>query len=269
MYCERKVMENTVENNEKPPDFKEILLSGVEPAWCVDGRCDNTIENGPQMLGGSLHSVVLSAIATNSVFDQEYVDKNLLELHQNGFRLGVHRGSHKHPEDGTCDCGFADKLPAIIQKAKDQRVEITRRLMDVYRENGEAIGLSESEFSQVIENAYKSIEEFDLENIQVKGEKLVSIGEGNGAVAENLEGDHGETVCFVNLKENTTLDTIGMNEQGTQAFNLDLWMAMKQSESLGVSKDLAMGGSLILYQATEMVLVEDNGKTALPVVVRS
>jgi hypothetical protein len=38
---------------------------------------------------------------------------------------------------------------------------------------------------------------------------------------------------------------------------------------LGVGAEFAMAASLILYQATEIILVENNGKRALPIVIHS
>ncbi|MBI2029985.1 hypothetical protein HYT02_06205, partial [Candidatus Gottesmanbacteria bacterium] len=89
--------------------------------------------------------------------------------------------------------------------------------------------------------------------------------ESKKGTIENLNGLHEEQVAFVNLRPNTTLDTNNLNREGKQAFNLDLWAAVEQSKELGVPEDFARDASLILYMATEMVLVEKNGKPALPV----
>ncbi len=252
------------------PSFLETAITGTEPPWCVDGRPDPQKDKGPQMLGGSLHPVVLKAIWENQPFNQLFAAENLNALKNTGFALGVHWGSHKH--EGTSDCGFADYLPKIIAKAQEQQYEIIRRLLAVYQQNQAVfnqIGLSQEQFITMLNQAYQKINAFLNTQVEIKGEALISLAETLGAQVENLEGDHQEQAAFVNLKKGVTLNTNLLNEQGRQAFNLDLGSAIHQAGALGVPDDFAIAASLILYQATEMVLVEDRQKPSLPVVVHS
>jgi hypothetical protein len=237
--------------------FIEKTLTGNEPARCVDGRPAQKSPQGPQMLGGSLHPLVMDAIITNRDFDASAISAGLRNLSESGFSIGVHWGPHKH-EDKS-DCGFGDRIKDIIQTAKDQEKEITKRLIDVYKDEGIA--------TNTLANSYNLISRYDLNKVKITGEKLISSCEENGAAAETLEEEHKEQAAFVNLKIGTTLDTKEVNKQGGQAFNLDLWAAIEQGLVLtkNASVETLRDLSLILYMATEMVLVEQKGKPKLPI----
>lgn len=250
------------------PAFLTLSVDNTKQAWCVDGRPDLKSVKGPQMLGASLHPVALKAIYQRLNFNETLITDSFQTLRQTGFALGVHRGSHQH--EGVSDCGFADRMLEIILKAQNQQAEITSRLLAVYRDNQavfESQQITESGFSQMLSSAFTSIQQYSTEKIQIKGEALIAKACALGATVANLTGDHQEQVAFVNLKEGVTLNTNNLNRQGQQAFNLDLWMAIKQAEALGVDKSFALASSLILYQATEMVLVEDKSKPKLPIII--
>ena len=221
------------------------------------------------MLGGSLHPLVLKALAKGTRFNEQFVLENSTVLKNAGYSLGVHRGIHYDRENCKSDCGFADNLPNIIQKAKDSKEEITNRLLAVFdRYSSSFDGVSKDEFKQTIDSAYAKIVAFDPDHITCIGDALISLEETyEHADVEHLEGDHNEVCVFVNLKTNTTLDTESGNARGLQAFNLDLWAVVEQSRVLGVDSSFARAASLILYQATEMVLVEDKGKQALQIYI--
>lgn len=250
----------TTEPMKDLPKFIEKSITKSEAPRCVDGRPAHESEQGPQMLGGSLHPLVLEAIIDNSDFDNAFVENGLRNLSESGFVTGVHRGHHKDAEQGKSDCGFSDRLPEIIDTAKSNRDEISRRLKGIYLANGiDANSLSPS---------YDLLSNYDSSKIKIKGESLIGLSETNKATVEELQGDHQEQAAFVNLKPDTTLDTKEVNKQGKQAFNLDLGEAIKQGIFLTkASPDTLRDLSLIMYQATEMVLVEQKGKPALPVVL--
>lgn len=251
-------MTEAVVQSEIPmPEFKTMPTTLSMPARCVDGRPDFSRTNqGTQLPGGSIFPIVLNSLEHQKAITQETVNSSLstLKSEPNNFGIGDHRDNHHH-EGGACGCGFADRLPDIIKKAQDQRAEITKRLSD--------LGING------IEESYDVIKKYPLDHIQAKGEQLVSPIEANGGVIEMLDGEHNEQIAFVNLEENTTLDTNGLNKNGQQAFNLDLWAAVKQAQALGASEKFARGASLILYMATEMVLVEDKGKKPLQVLIHT
>lgn len=274
MTLDQHVQPN-VESLNNTPRFVELKLSGGEAPWCVDGRPDYQKSKGPQMLGGSLQPVVLKTIWNEAYLDRNFVLDSLNKLKESGFVLGVHWGSH-HVEGKASDCGFADKLRLIIAKAREEKPEISRRLRRLYKNNPaafEALGMAtETDFLARLEDAYKKINAFGdnrEDRVKIYGEELINTGIEAGAEVENLEGEHGEKAAFVNLKEGVTLDTNRLNKEGQPAFNLDLWAAVKQAEILGVGGGFARVASLILYQATEMVLVEDNGKPALEVIIHT
>ncbi|MDZ4228088.1 MAG: cadmium-containing carbonic anhydrase [Candidatus Levybacteria bacterium] len=237
------------------PKFIEKNISKTEAPRCVDGRPAHKSEQGPQMLGGSLHPLVLESIIGNSDFDDISVRNGLQKLSEAGFSIGVHRGHHRDAEQGKSDCGFSDKLPEIINTAKNNRDEISKGLSGICTNS--------------LSTSYDLLSNYDTGKIKIKGEPLISLSEANKATVEDLEGDHQEQVAFVNLKKNTTLDTQEVNKQGRQAFNLDLWAAVEQSAVLAnnVKPETLRDLSLILYMATEMVLVEQKGKSPVPVIL--
>jgi hypothetical protein len=241
--------------------FTEKKLTGNEPARCVDGRPAHESPQGPQMLGGSLHPITLNAIITDREFDESAVRKDLQILKESGFMLGVHRGHHKDEKQGKSDCGFADRIKEIIQASKDNKEEILKRLGNVYKLNGID--------TNAVQSSYAFISNFTLEKIKITGEKLIRSSQESGAEIEDLEGDHQEQAAFVNLKPETTLDTQALNKSGKQAFNLDLWAAIQQGLVLikNANVETLRDLSLILYQATEMVLVEQKGKSPLPAIL--
>jgi hypothetical protein len=239
-------------------DFLTKNLKGAEPARCVDGRPDPNSPQGPQMLGGSLHPLVVSMILANEKFNTQAIEFKLKILKENNFVIGVHWGAHKH-EDKS-DCGFADRLRDILQTAKDNQGEILKRLKNIYSVNNID--------TQTLKNAYEFISNYGINDIEIIGKELIDFLIKNSAQIENLQGDHGEQATFVNLKSNTTLDTQKLNSQNKQAFNLDLWTAILQTKVLTEkNEDLIRDLSLILYLSTEMVLVEQKGKSPLPIIL--
>src|SRR3972149_5437049 len=106
--------------------FKEKMLTGSEPARCVDGRPSPGSQQGPQMLGGSLHPILLDAISQQKDFNETTVAEDLKTLQGAGLKTGAQRGKQKSGE--ASDCVFADRLPDIIKTATDRRGIITDRL---------------------------------------------------------------------------------------------------------------------------------------------
>lgn len=245
--------------------FREIKITAQKSPWCVDGRKSEGSEKGPQMLGATLHPLVLKAIAGSSVFDSSFIAENVQVLKSAGFGIGVHRGSHKHGEKS--DCGFSDNLKAVFEKVGIAREEIRAVLKKVYVDNADVLGEMSEE---VFEKAFDAITAYSTENLKLTGEALIAeVAKIEDIQVIDLQGEHGEKAAFINLKKSTTYDTNNADKAGRQAFNLDLWAVNQQAEVLGVKKDFAAVASLILYVATEMVLVEDKGKARLDVVVHN
>lgn len=238
-------------------EFIEKKLQGNEPDRCVDGRQDTMSKQGAQMPGGSLFPITIEAIANNRILNEELLNTHLQTLKGNNVKPGFHRGSHQSREKNVCDCGFCDRLSQIVKTAKTRKEEITQRIISVYQEHGiDTTSLSAT---------YDVFDAFKLNNVQMAGERIILAAEKSGAHVELAQGDHAEEVAFVNLKKRTTFDTQKANSQNKQAFNLDLWKAIEEAQILGVDPKFARDASVILYQATEMVLVEDKGKPALSV----
>lgn len=249
-------------------DFQAISVSQDISPWCVDGRPDFSKIKGPQMLGGSLHPVLLWLIENRRELNADSLTEGLALLKSKGFGIGVHRDEHAAHADSAenkSGCGFADKTPLILKTALEKQESISSAIVKVYDNNKDRMG--EMAISQILENAYGQLANYDPEKIKDGGEKLIAQAEKDGCQVIIMAGDHRESVAFVNLQENSTLDTNLVNQQNNQGFNLDLWMVIKQAKALGVNEDFAIGASLILYVATEIVLVEMNGKPGLPVMV--
>ena len=247
-------------------DFEVKPLTGNEPARCVDGRPSPGSEQGPQMLGGSLHPILLDAIFHDKDLDEATVAKGLKTLQNAGIKTGGHRGEHRNGEKS--DCGFADRMPDILKTAIAKREMITERLVNILIANRARLnGFMPSSPKGFIDEAFDKIASWDLSRIKIKGNPLVTLLENSGSHIDSVVGDHREEVVFLNLDGDSTLDTAGLNEQGRQGFNLDIMHAIGQSATLGVSESFSTAASIILFQATELVLVEDKGKEALPVAI--
>lgn len=249
------------------PNFIEKPLVGSKPPRCVDGRPSSDSAHGPQMLGGSLHPLLLESIFSGSDLDANRVSVVLQALHKSGVKTGAHRGEHAHEE--TSDCGFADKMRDIVATAIAKRELVSRRLQEVFKANQNMFHSDFTSFRGLLNNAYNLIEAYSPGKIKLAGEALVKKVEDSNSKIETVDGDHAEQVAFVNLKDNATLDTVGLNLQGQQGFNLDLPEAAKQASKLGVPESFSIPASLILYQTTEIVLVENKGKPPLPVEINS
>lgn len=262
------VEQDTAKESHMTAPFIEKSLEGTEPPRCVDGRFCPDSNQGPQLLGGSAHPIVLNAIYNNSEINQETVVTNVNSLQSDGFKTGAHRGQHR---DGVVsDCGFADRMPEIIRTAQNQRDVITDRLEKAYEANKDIFDqFNLPPFKSLINSVFEKIATYDPNRIKVTGEALVGLMEDSRSTVETVTGDHAEEVAFLNIKDKATLDTRKLNEQGGQGFNLDLLPAVQQAASLGVPSEFSIPASLILYQATGMVLVEGKGKPALPVQIHS
>jgi hypothetical protein len=242
----------------KSISFIETQTDKTKSPGCVDGRLDNESKLGFQMLGGSLHPIVVEAIMRDRNITSALVEVGISKLRKSGFAIGVHRGHHRNAEEGKSDCGFADRLPEIINYAKNNRTEILKILNETYETN--------SFSADSLPSSYDLLSNYDpAERIKIKGEPLIALFEVNNANIENLEGDHQESAAHINIKRNTTLNRLELNKQGKQAFNLDLGPVIEQTEALMENGDpeTIRDLSLILYVATPIVL----GKPALPVFV--
>lgn len=250
-------------------DFFELQLTGEEPAWCIDGRPETRISKGPQMPGGSLFPIIISAIYNAEDLNPIRVTAAGKKLQNSGYRLGVHRGEHKKPETKKSDCGLADNLVTIFTTVIDKKAEISQRLTEVYEQNREIFAGLSRPFPELLPAVYEKIAAYPADRLKLSGEDLIATVEGMGAEVQNLEGSHQEKTAFVNVKIKTTLDVLKANQEGKPAFNLDLWAATEQAAALGVDTEFAMTAALIFYQATEMVLVEDKGKPGLAIKIHS
>lgn len=259
---EEQPMDQLIGKEQSLPAFKEIPVAPGVPPRCVDGRPAPESQQGYQSLGGNMQEIVVHAIATSTPLTAEFINTDMQALQQQGEKLGLHRGSHMKPEANVCDCGFCDKLQGIVAKAKTEKTEIMRRLQELFAQNA-----ADLPSFNLIEQAYALLDQYDVANIQITGEDIIAVGEKNGATVETVQADHAEAQAFLNLKPGVTLDTKGMNADGNQAFNLDVPSVVDRATKLGVAAETTIGLSAILYMATEMVLVEDKGKPALPVVL--
>ncbi|MGB9707695.1 MAG: hypothetical protein ACPL1D_03005, partial [Microgenomates group bacterium] len=119
-------------------DIRQFSFVAVDPLqkapFCVDGR-KGKVEGEvygpyPQMLGGSLMSVVLEWLMNKPEQNLSQVLPEVFKkLKDQGYPLGVHTSTHAH--EGKSDCGFADNLGKILLTFNnnfDQIKEIIRGL---------------------------------------------------------------------------------------------------------------------------------------------
>lgn len=258
---------NTIMETSTIPVFIAKPLNPGTPARCVDGRPSQDSPQGPQMLGGSLHPILLGAIYHNTDFDRKTIVERIATFQESGIQTGAHRDTHGN--ETNSGCGFADRLPDILATAVKNRAEITQGLENLYKANRQEFPTTDKSFAALVENAYAKIAAFSLDKIGLVGNPLVTTLEQSGSSIETVEGGHAEEIAFVNTAEGTTLDTRALNGRSEQGFNLDLPEVEKQAKILGIPEEFTKPASLILYKATEMVLVEDKGKPALPVEIHS
>jgi len=252
---------------EMKTNFITKELTGNEPVRCVDGRPAPDSTQGPQMLGGTLHPILLEAIISHKDFTKESVTKGIKTLKNGGYHPGIHRGEHANENDS--DCGFADKMPIILKTAIEKEELITQRLLALMDANQEQFPIPIEFAEGFIEKAFKMLKNYSPDKIKITGEELIKTSEKAGAISQAVNGDHQEKVAFINLVEGATLDTITLNENENQAFNIDYHPVRAQSMYLGVPEIDSLLLTGILYQATEIVLVEDKGKKPLPVEIHA
>ncbi len=239
--------------------LKSNYIDVVEskPATCVDGRCCDELDYGisPQTLGGTIHFYVLKALKDSLSFTESssLVDPILVE---NGFGLG----GHNHDGD-TCDCGFAANNKIILQRVVSESKEIQSRLL------GLGVEIPDKNLKEIIRD-FEALLEIQDPHYPTGDELVANIGQTDAKIYK-LNGSHQEIAAMVNLVESKTFDTNKADENNSQAFNLDLWYVLKVAKVLGLDETYAKEVSLMLYVATEMVLVEDKGNQALPVYVVS
>lgn len=249
--------------------YPETSVNKHHAPWCVDGRPDFDRSKGPQMLGGSINPILLKSLFDNTSFGEADILLYANLLIKNGFKIGVHRGQNKNLKENKSDCGFADNLVTIIKTAKDNKTAITKNLSEIFEKYQGLLNISKVKFMSNVELTFEKIVDFDLENIKIVGENLISLLEKLGEPALELEGSHQEVAAFIDFEDERTLDTNRINSKHRQYFNLDIWEVVDQTEVLKINKDFAIFASLILYLATEIVLVEEKGKQALPVYVHT
>lgn len=237
-----------------PFSFIERPIVGIRPARCVDGREDPQSLLGPQMPAGSIHVILIDAIYKGYNVTPKTLETGFTQLRHSGYKPGLHRGHHNDPQKNISDCGAADRAQLIFAVAQGHREKILERLRPVYAQHADLLGPI-----TMLETAYEKIKAYDQKKITITGEKLVATAENLGANVEKVAGNHCERIAFINLKPGITFDTKTANNQGWQAFNVDVIEVMKQAIVFGIDPFFAAAVSLPFYVATKMVLVEKYG----------
>ena len=257
--------------------FKYIKIGKpkLSSPFCVDGRPGQREINGqkikaayPQMLGGSLNSVIIAGVLKTDKNDQPLlVSKNFLtlgkeifsQLRKASFGLGLHTGIHANPEKHTSDCGFADNLKKIIGYLRENhREEIWQILQTAQLIPNNDRG----KWNRII----KKLKKINLDKLP-NGETIINkLKNEEGVAFQTLTGNHQEEAAIVNYKNRNTLDVD--NSQEKPAFNLDMWRVTTETRALRIDPYDGEILTLGLYTATEIALVEDKGKRRLPFVIR-
>ena len=235
---------------------------------CVDGRApisfalpDGTPVEGnyAQLLGGSLHMAAARWLLQQPTmgFDQSSAETYDL-LAAQGVKAGVHDDDHCLHSKERCGCGFCQNFSTIMEKLRTQGTEIWDILAGAY-----------PPFVQKAAAWQKMQQQLALahfENVP-SGKQLIREVVARGGSQQVLTDVHNEIAACVNLKESTSLDVAALNAKNLKVFNLDLHEALRQGVLLGLDPDAVAAFSLGAYVATEMVLVEDQGKPRLPMVI--
>ena len=257
--------------------FKYIKLNQpqLSSPFCVDGRFGKREKDGhkikeayPQILGGSLNTVILSGILKKDKHGQIFLATQELislgrqvftELRNYGFGLGLHTGSHANIKNHHSDCGFADNLSKIINYLRGKHQENIWRILTQ---------------SKLVNNRDKNrwdkivylLNQINLEKIP-HGEAIINILRDEKEVAfQTLEGSHNETAALINFRNGQTLDVDHCQKK--PAFNLDMWRVTAEAKALRINVKAAELLTLGLYIATEIALVEDKGKERLPIIIQ-
>lgn len=239
-------------------NFVGIINPKSLSQFCVDGRNSGKQGLYLQALGGSYHLITLNWLLTSGKASEynEVQQETLSQLRNKGYRLSVHKGHHAEGEKS--DCGFADNNGKIIKTLSKKADDIWKLIIQA-----DPTLVSElptwNEIKTLVSRA-------DVDHIPSGNDLINQATDGYQADLQTLEGEHKEIAAVINFKRDTTLDVD--KNQGTQAFNLDLWYVMDQVKDLGLNEKKSLLLSLGLYVATEIVLVEDKGKTRLPIIVK-
>lgn len=257
------------------------MVEPTDPLGCIDGRPDKDQRSiGIQMLGGTLNMVVLRALEQGRDIDELLIDEVVTELRNvdgkgAALPVGVHKGH----------CGFAHELKKIMATIVEREAELNARVSQfVKAHEQEFLDFGFDNQENQIQAVFDSIRRFSTGNqIALVGEELVDSVTTDPAQVTNLLGEHKEVAAFVNLKDGYSLDNnlangvnppdlIGLEKAAiikSPPFNLDMWAVRRQARTLRINQNFAVAASLILYAATEMVLVEQNGKPALPMILHT
>jgi len=240
--------------------FYEATTDVIVPRRCIDGRADPDSKLGPQMPGGSILPALLVSIYTDTALDEGSLVRDFQKLTQNRYGLGIHTDTHKHGD--ASGCGFADNLIKIVKTAQGKEAEIKEIVL------GLDSGIDSELLGTILATAFIKIGKFDVSKIKLSGDLLIGVAVDLGSNEEVLVGEHEEQAVFINFKEGVTFHTNMANEAGTPAFNLDYWAVSEDAGVLGVNdNNFKLGATLALAVATEMVLVEQKGKSRLPIYV--
>jgi len=241
------------------------------PNFCIDGRRAGPIIPGLtddelrkayakevflQTPGGSYTAVVLRWLLTNggqTDFSDSARDTFRL-MNEGGMKIGTHTGQHKK-EGKTSDCGFMDNLKKIIRTMIGRNAEI----FSILSQADSSLREKEVLWNQL----FYSLDKVKLGTIP-NGNILSKIAKKAGGDTQELEGEHAEIAAVINKVPWTTYNP---TYAGLKAFNLDVWHVADQAEKLGLYIELAKLLSMGLFVATEMVLVEDKGKSRLPILI--
>ncbi len=242
---------------------------------CVDGRSRKQSNTAVyQFPGGDLIFPVVSALASGSTLDYSYILKELKKLVSRNYSICLHRGNHRSVQRNLSDCGFADNLKLVIETLLNKQRDLMKRIDDdlarliLSRLNLE---YNPDEYASAVKKLFSSAEKslsFSKKKI-TQGEDLIRRLEKDfkgSIVVWDLIGEHKEKAVLLNLSSGTTFDTEKADLDDRQAFNFDLGRFAQMLEEFGLFIEeikLQVMCAVFLYQAIEIVLVENKGKKSL------
>lgn len=240
---------------------------GLRTLKSKDGKITTLEEAYPQMLGGSLSSVVAYYVLGEKNSVPVRKEKGFIDigtqvfnvLREKGFGLGLH--GDKHAKEGhSSGCGFGDNLKKVIEHLRQNH---TGEIWDILESSGLVTEANKEKWDKVI----KRLKEINVNNDIPEGYKIIGrLRQEEGVAYQVLEGGHGERAAIINYVDETTLDTD--RAQNPPAFNLDMWRVKAEAKALGIDVREAELLTLGLYIATEIALVEDKGKERLSILIK-
>lgn len=249
----------------------DLLVPVVAPAGkpmddgCGDGRPVTVVpatglRQRPKVFGGGACMAVAAMIATGQAASQALptlFDRAIQTLQETGLFFGGH--TDDAAEAPMSGCGAIDQAPHIIAACVAYRQQITHSL--------EALGVDLTDIDDVFTAFEKYLKALTQTEEAYSGRQIIDMLRQRGAEVRQLTGRHAEGCIILNTVADMAVNQSAvrtMDEQGVQAFTVDVWR-LDVLASAFADTHKALLGELIYTLGTAAVLTKGD----LPVYVVS